>query len=85
MDFMDYIAAVPRLSGERFFMIMEFMDSMDFMDYMAAVPWLSGKGFFMIMEFMKFMDTNLWITWQRFTGSLVKGFFMIMEFMDTNL
>ena len=29
MDFMDYMAAVPRLSGERFFMIMEFMEFMD--------------------------------------------------------
>ena len=52
---MDYMAAVPRLSGEGFFMIMEFME---FMDYIAAVPRLSGERFFMIMEFMEFMDTN---------------------------
>ena len=27
---------------------------------------------------------KLWITWQRFNGSLVKGFFMIMECINTN-
>ena len=40
------VLARPWLSGEGFFMIMEFMDFMDFMDYMAAVPRLSGERIF---------------------------------------